>query len=253
MSQEDHSRATWLDGFPRLRQGDRIATVQEKHRVFSGELLGHCAANPAARTGDEITSHVFLRKRRTSNAQRPTPSWKLRPPQRKPVVRCLPQTQANEPLPEAIIELRPKRANDIFSGRRRIAKILRFEIKMSISPWLKRFCHRVLQRHKVVERAAAHIVIASDSRFRQIPVTVTRWIVAFAIKVCVLGIGKRGCMQSMRRLKRRLQSEKNGFVPQSFSEKIGTLVQTNAVHRHRALYALVDVSRQTLGCGGTIL
>src|SRR6266705_7224844 len=58
MSQEDHSRATWLDGFPRLRQGDRIAPVQEKHRVFSGELLGDCASNAAARTGDEITLHL---------------------------------------------------------------------------------------------------------------------------------------------------------------------------------------------------
>src|SRR5438128_2340790 len=231
MSQEDHSRATWLDGFPRLRQGDRIATVQEKHRVFSGELLGDCAANPAARTGDEITSHVFLRKRRTSNAQRPTPSWKLRPPQRKPVVRCLPQTQANEPLPEAIIELRPKRANDIFSGGRRIAKILRFEIEMAISPWLKRFCHRVLQRHKVVERAAAHIVIATHCRFRQISVTVAARIVALAVKFQVLGIGKRSCMQPMRRMERLLQSQKNRVVPQSFSEKIIALVQTNAVQR----------------------
>src|SRR6266496_5481955 len=115
MSQEDHSRATWLDGFPRLRQGDRITTVQEKHRVFSGELLGDCAANPAARTGDEITSHVFLRKRRTSNAQRPTPSWKLRPPQRKPVIRRLPQTQSNQLLVQTIIDPRPKRADDIFS------------------------------------------------------------------------------------------------------------------------------------------
>src|SRR6266567_2643424 len=192
MSQEDHSRATWLDGFPRLRQGDRITTVQEKHRVFSGELLGDCAANPAARTGDEITSHVFLRKR-------PTPSWKLRPPQRKPVVRCLPQTQANEPLPEAIIELRPKRANDIFSGRRRIAKILRFEIKMSISPWLKRFCHRVLQRYKVVERSAAHIVFAAYCRFRQITVAVAARIVALAVEFRVLGLRKRDCLQPMRR------------------------------------------------------
>src|SRR5437870_9382018 len=218
MSQEDHSRATWLDGFPRLRQGDRIATVQEKHRVFSGELLGDCAANPAARTGDEITSHVFLRKSRTSNAQRPTPSWKLRPPQRKPVVRCLPQTQANEPLPEAIIELRPKRANDIFSGGRRIAKILRFEIKMSISPWLKRFCHRVLQRHKAVERAAAHIVIASDSRLRQISVIVTRRIVAFAINYCVTGLRNGGCMQSVRRLKRPEPAHEDGLGDQSLRQ-----------------------------------
>src|SRR5437899_11533003 len=172
MSQEDHSRATWLDGFPRLRQCDRISTVQEKHRVFCGELLGDCAANPAPRSGDEITSHVFLRKRRTSNAQRPTPSWRLRSTQRKPVVRFLPQTQANEPLPEAIIELRPMRANDIFSGGRRIAKILRFEIEMAISPWLKLFCHRVLQRHKVVERAAVRIVLTSHCRIPTIIVIV---------------------------------------------------------------------------------
>src|SRR5439155_24737147 len=63
---------------------------------------------------------------------------RLRPPQCKTVIRRFPQTQANEPLSDAIIEFRPKRAHDSFSRGRRLAKILRFEIEMAIPPWLKR-------------------------------------------------------------------------------------------------------------------
>src|SRR5437762_14117116 len=98
MNQEDDFRATWLDGFARLRQGDTIATVQEQHRIVSSELLGDCTTDSAARACDEITLHLCLQK--TSNVQRPTSNieLELRAPQGKPIIRRLPQTQSDEPL-----------------------------------------------------------------------------------------------------------------------------------------------------------
>src|SRR2546428_11309328 len=62
MNQEDHFGAMRLNRFACLRQGYRIAPVQEQHRIVCGELLGNCATDPAARAGDEITLHDFAAK-----------------------------------------------------------------------------------------------------------------------------------------------------------------------------------------------
>src|SRR5438477_491883 len=43
----------------------------------NGELSSNPATNSATRAGDEITLHSTRRKRRTPNAQRPTPNWFL--------------------------------------------------------------------------------------------------------------------------------------------------------------------------------
>src|ERR1041385_2981369 len=59
-----------LDSFSRLRQRNRVAAVQKQLHVFRGKLLSYRAPNAAARTSDEITLHISLRK--TSNVQRRT-------------------------------------------------------------------------------------------------------------------------------------------------------------------------------------
>ena len=61
----------------------------------------------------------------------------LHAPQRKPIVRRLPQAQSRELLIHAIINFRPERAHDVFACRRRAAKILRFKIEMAIMPVLQ--------------------------------------------------------------------------------------------------------------------
>src|SRR5438132_570673 len=140
------------------------------------------------------------------SARRSVPTNVLRPAQRKPVIRRLPQTQSNELLIEPIINLWPERTDDIFASRRWVSKIFRFEIQMSISPWLKRFFDRFSKRNKVVEDSAARLVLASDGCFRQVPMTMAARIVALAVEPCVLRVRKRGCMQSVRGVERHLQS-----------------------------------------------
>ncbi len=83
--------------------------------------------------------------------------------------------------------------------------------------------------------------------------TVTERIIAFAIKLRVLGIGKSNGMQTMRSVERHPYSKENAVVAPYLREKIFALVQTDAVYRHRSLYAFIDVSRQTLSRDGTIL
>src|SRR5438093_6003026 len=122
---------------------------------------------------------------------------------------------------------------------------------MPISPRLKRFFDCFPKCDKVVERSAARIVIASDSRLGQIQVAMTTWIVAFAIEICVFAFGERGGMQSMRRVERHLQSQKSRTVSPRFRKKIFALMQTNAVQRNYCVHAFVDVSGQTFGCNGT--
>src|SRR5207249_12147610 len=91
----------------------------------------------------------------------------------KPVVRSLPQAQSDQVLIETIIDFWPKRADDIFSCRGRVPKIFRFEIQMPAAPWLKRFFDRVPKCNEVIERSAARIVIASNGRLCQVPMTMT--------------------------------------------------------------------------------
>src|SRR5438552_911399 len=83
---------------------------------------------------------------------------------RKSIIRRFPQAQPDQPLPKTSVYLRPKRTYNIFPGGRHISKILRFQIEMSILPGLKRLFDRFPKRNKVVDRTAARIVIASDSR-----------------------------------------------------------------------------------------
>ena len=75
MNQEHDLGATRLDGLARLREGNRIAPVQEQLRVVCGQRLSDRAANSAARACNKITLHFRLTK--TSNAQRSTSNAEL--------------------------------------------------------------------------------------------------------------------------------------------------------------------------------
>src|SRR6266436_9992344 len=108
MNQKDHFRATRLDSLARFRESDRVAPVQEQNRILCSKLLGNGTADSAARACDEVTLHCARRKRRTSDAQRPTPNRKLRASQGKPVIRRLPQAQSNQLLVESIIDPWPQ-------------------------------------------------------------------------------------------------------------------------------------------------
>jgi hypothetical protein len=58
----------------------------------------------------------------------------LRSPQRKPIIGRFPQTQSHELLIEAIVDLRPERPDNVFASGRRTAKLVGFEVQMSILP-----------------------------------------------------------------------------------------------------------------------
>ena len=74
MNQKCDLRTVRLDRLARLRQSNRVAPVQKQLHVFRGNLLRYRATNAAARACDKITLHITRRKRRTPNAQRPTPN-----------------------------------------------------------------------------------------------------------------------------------------------------------------------------------
>src|SRR5439155_15908231 len=62
MSQREHFRATRLDGLACLREGNRIAPVQEQHSVFRGEFLSDCTSDSPASACDQITLHKLAAK-----------------------------------------------------------------------------------------------------------------------------------------------------------------------------------------------
>src|SRR6185436_4718418 len=106
--------------------------------------------------------------------------------------------------------------------------------------------NRVVQCNEIVKRSTALIVFASDRCLRQVAMAVAGRIVALTIKPDVLGIGKRCRMQSMRRVKRYLQSQENRVVLPCFGKEIGPLVQTNPMQWHHRIDAFVEVFSQTL-------
>src|SRR5205807_2406616 len=55
-------RATRLDGLACLREGNRIAPVQEQHSVFRGEFLSDCTSDSPASACDQITLHKLAAK-----------------------------------------------------------------------------------------------------------------------------------------------------------------------------------------------
>ena len=149
--------------------------------------------------------------------------------QRKPIIRRFPEAQPDELLIEAIVDLRPKRPHNVFPRRRRIAKLVGFEVQMSILPRGKRLCDCFSESTKILNCATPFIVLAGNRCLRHVAVTMPEWIIAFAVKLRVLGIGETGGMQSMRSIEWHPKPEKDAFVMPDFGKKIVTLMQAHTM------------------------
>src|SRR5436190_18216154 len=125
---------------------------------------------------------------------------------------------------------------------------------MSILPRRKRLCDCFSESTKIMECPSPFIVLAANRCLRQITVTMPKWIIAFAVKLCVLGVGKTGGMQSMRSVERHPKPEKHALVMPHFGKKIVALVQANTMQqRQTRVHLLVNVTSQTLRRYRTIL
>ena len=100
---------------------------------------------------------------------------------------------------------------------------------MSIPPGSKRFFDRFFECDEITKCSTASIVLTANRGFSQITMTVTERIIAFAIKLRVLGIGKNNSMQTMRSIERHPHSKENAVVAPNLREKIIALVQTDTV------------------------
>ena len=83
-------------------------------------------------------------------------------PQCKSVIVCFPQAQPNELLFKSRIQSLPERANNIFTRRWHLAKIIRLEVEMFVIPELQTFLERVLHVREIVQHTAALIVSAAN-------------------------------------------------------------------------------------------
>src|SRR5438094_6290020 len=153
---------------------------------------------------------------------------------------------------ESVIDLRPKRADNVFARRRSISKVFRFTIEVSILPGLKRLFDRLFESAKIPKRSAPFVIFAANRCLRQIAMTMTMEIVALPVELRVLGIRKSGGVQSMRGVERHLQPEKNSFAFPHFRKKIIALVQAEAMQRQTSVYALVDITGEALSRHRTI-
>src|SRR6266566_10031494 len=124
---------------------------------------------------------------------------------------------------------------------------------MSILPRSKRLFDGSSKHDKIAESSAAFVVLAANCCLCHIAMTVTKRIIAFAVKLRVLGVGKTGGMQPMRSIERHLEPEKDAFIIPYFGKKIVPLVQTNTMERQQHVNALINVFCQTLGRDWTIL
>ena len=106
---------------------------------------------------------------------------------------------------------------------------------MPVTPWLERLVDSLVEGSKIDERPGAFIVITADGGFGDVTMAVTERVVAFAIKLRILGIRKSGSVQAVGGTKWHAQTEENGFVIPKFSKKIITLMQSNAVQRQERI------------------
>src|SRR5437879_13070447 len=103
---------------------------------------------------------------RTVGGRRPP----LQSSQRKPIVGCFPQTQPHQLMIEAIVDLRPECAHNVFTGRRQFAKIVDIEVEVSILPGPQRFFDGAYERQEIVERATSLIVFSANHWLGEIAV-----------------------------------------------------------------------------------
>ena len=116
----------------------------------------------------------------------------LQSSQRKAIVLGFPQPQTHELVVQAIVDLRPECADNVFASGRNFLKVLRFKVEMSILPGFNRFVQRFSERNEVVKRTAAFIVIPADGRFGKVKMAVATRVIAFSEEVGVLFIRECG-------------------------------------------------------------
>src|SRR5207247_1241164 len=173
-------RAAPLDWLACSCQPDRIAAVQQELNILSGKLLRNRASNSTTRARDEITLHKLVGTPRCGvrTAQRAVPTIALRSSQSETVIGRFPQPQTHELVVEAMVDLRPKRAHDVFAGGWDFTKILGLQIEVSVPPRFKRLQHCILHLPEIVECSAAFVVISAHGRLGDIKMTVPVRIVA---------------------------------------------------------------------------
>jgi len=118
---------------------------------------------------------------------------------------------------------------------------------MSVLPGLKRLFDGLSKRTKIIERSAAFVALTANRCLRHVAVAMPKLIIAFAIKLRVLGIGKTSDVQSMGSIEWNPNPEKNGLVVPYFGKKIIALMQAHTMqHRHTCIRLLVNVTSQAL-------
>src|SRR5260370_8554442 len=118
---------------------------------------------------------------------------------------------------------------------------------MSILPRCKRLCDCFSESTKILKRASPFIVLAANRCLRQITVAMPKGIIAFAVKLRVLGIGKTGGMQSMCSIEWHPKPEKAALVIPYFAKKIVALIQAHTIQkRQTCITILVNVTDQPL-------
>src|SRR3984893_13844494 len=169
------------------------------------------------------------------------------------IVLRFPQSQSNQLLVHPAVDLRPKRAHNVFAGGRNFAEILGLKIQMSILPEFNRIAQRFSECDEIVKRSASFIVIPAKGRFSQIKMAVTARVVAFPKQGRVLFVGKRWDMQSMSGAETHLHSEKHARASPGFSEEICAFVQTDSMNWNRCHHPFANVSSQAFGGNRPIL
>jgi len=145
---------------------------------------------------------------------------------------------------EAIVDLRPKRAHNIFTGGRTFAKLLGFKIEMAVLPGLKRFFNGVSERQEIVECSTSFIVLSTDRCLGEITMAVTEPIIALAVEIRVFCLRESSGMQTMRGMKGHLHSKKSAFVIPYLGEEIVALVQADAMKGKERVDTLVNITGQ---------
>src|SRR5438105_14721055 len=115
-------------------------------------------------------------------------------------------------LVEAIIDLWPKRAHNIFTRRRHISKIICLKVEMSILPRCERLFDRASKRDKIMERPTPLVVLTANGCLGYVTMAVAKWIIALAVQLRVFGVGERSSTESVRSMECYLQPKKNSVV-----------------------------------------
>src|SRR6478735_2546240 len=146
---------------------------------------------------------------------------------------------------EPVVELWPKSAHNIFTGRGGLPKLLRLAVEMFILPGRESNFESAREIGKAVKRSATFVVFAPHGRFREIMVAVSARIVAFAVKRNVFGRGKRRSMKAVRRAEGPPHPKEGLAHLPILGEEIVSLVQPDTMQWQSARYSLEKIVYQT--------